>query len=153
MTVTDDQMWWLRAYLRGDLDEVHRLHAQAASRAESAGIGALVYAAFVVAARRTFATGWARADVTQFISRVRRVLAERSEDLDPVVAEQEMLSALGEKPARRGGVKSRGRAQFILLNALVQGLNLSDPDVAGLLNQARSLADQMLAAGTVPRTR
>lgn len=148
MPVTDEHVAWLRAYLAGDLDQVHRLHAHAAARAEAAGIGALVYAAFVLAARRKFAHGWARADLTEFAGRVRQLLSGRPEDLDPVVAEQELRGALGEKPARRGSVKSRGRAQFVLLNALAEDLDLSDAEVAGLVTSARSLADKILADGT-----
>ena len=147
MSVTDEQMVWLRAYLSGDLEEARRVNAQATAPGAAAGLGALVHAAFVLAARRKFAPRWTRAEVIQFVARVRGLLSEGPDVLDPAVAEQELRSAHGEKLTSRTDVRSRGRAQFILLNALVQSLDLDDAEVAGLLDQARGLADSLLGAG------
>jgi hypothetical protein len=133
MSVTDEQMVWLRAYLSGDLEEARRVNAQATAPGAAAGLGALVHAAFVLAARRKFAPRWTRAEVIQFVARVRGLLSEGPDVLDPAVS--------------RTDVRSRGRAQFILLNALVQSLDLDDAGVAGLLDQARGLADSLLGAG------
>lgn len=146
MSVTDEQMVWLRAYLAGDLEEARRVNAQATAPGAAAGLGALVHAAFVLAARRKFAPRWTRAEVIQFVARVRGLLSERSDVLDPAVAERELRSAQGEKLTSPTDVRSRGRVQFILLNALVQSLDLDDAEVAGLLGQARGLADSLLSA-------
>lgn len=145
MPVTDAQLVWLRAYLAGEMDEARRVGSQVAAPGEAAGIGALVSAAFVVAARRTFAPGWTRDEVTRYVARIRGLLSEQPDALDPLVAEQELRSALGEKLTTRTGAKSRGRAQFILLNALVQSLGLDEAGVADLLDQARGIADSLLA--------
>lgn len=148
MPVTDAQMMWLRGYLAGELDEVRRVNSQVTAPGAAAGIGALVYAAFVVAARRKFTPRWTRDEVTRFVARVRDVLSERPDGLDPPVAEQELRSALGEKFTTHPGAKSRGRAQFILLNALVQSLGLDDAGVADLLDHARGIADSLLAGSS-----
>jgi hypothetical protein len=142
--VTDEQVAWLRAYLAGDVDETRELADRAMAPGAMAGIGALVYAAFAVAARRKFAPEWTGAGVTGFVGQVRRLLGQPDE-LDPLVAEHELRSALGEKLASHPSPKARGRAQFILLNALVQGLELNEADVAGLLSESRGIADTLLA--------
>jgi hypothetical protein len=113
-----------------------------------ARIGALVHAAMVVAARRKFQSGWTVADVTGFVAGVRRLLSDQPDALDPLVAEHELRRALGEKPTSRPSPRSRGRAQFILLNALVQSLDLNEAEVAALLTEARGIADGLLAGGS-----
>jgi hypothetical protein len=122
--------------------------SQVAAPGAAAGIGALVHAALVVAARRKFAPRWTRDEVTRYVARVRGLLDEQPDVLDPLVAEQELRIALGERLTARADAKSRGRAQFILLNALVQSLDLDDAGVADLLARARDLADGLLAGGT-----
>ena len=148
MPVTDEQVVWLRAYLSGELEAAQKVSAHVAGPGAAAGLGALVYAAFVVSARRTFAPRWSRAEVTRYVTQVRRLLSDQPGALDPAVAEQELRSALGEKLTSHPGAKSRGRAQFILLNALVQSLGLNDAELTDLLYQARGIADSLLADST-----
>lgn len=147
MPVTDEQVAWLRGHLAGDLDEVHRVNEQATSPGVVAGIGALTNAAFAIAARRKFAPGWTGADLTGFVEQVRRQPGGQGEALDPGAAEQELRSMLGEKAAGQSDVRSRGRAQFILLSALVQSLRLTQAEVTDLLNDARDIADRLLPGG------
>lgn len=144
MSVTDEQVVWLRARLTGELQEAQRVSASATANNGVAGIGALVYAALIVAARRKFAPEWTRAEVTRFVTTVRRLLSDQPDALDPLIAEQELRNALGENLTNHAGTKARGRAQYILLNALVQSLDLNGKEVAGLLGQARGIADTLL---------
>lgn len=149
MPVTDEQVAWLRAYLAGHPEEAQSLRARATAPDGAAGLGALVHAAFVIAARRKFGRSWTRAEVTQFVAQVRRLLTERPEALDPGVAGYELRRALGDKPAGHPDAHSSGRVQFILLNALVQSLDLKDADVAAVINQAREVAGTLLGSRTV----
>ncbi len=130
------------------MDEAQELGARVLAPGAMAGIGALVHAAMVVAARRKFQSGWTAADVTGFVADVRRLLSDQPDALDPLVAEHELRRALGEKPTSRPSPRSRGRAQFILLNALVQSLDLNEAEVAALLTEARGIADSLLAGGS-----
>jgi hypothetical protein len=140
-------MVWLRAYLAGELAQAREVNSQVATPGAAAGIGALVHAALVVAARRKFTPTWTHDDVTRYVARVRGLLSEQPDVLDPLVAEQELRSALGERLTAGADPKSRGRAQFILLNALVQSLGLDEAGVADLLGRARGIADSLLAGG------
>jgi hypothetical protein len=138
-------MVWLRATLAGEMEVVERVNAQATGAAQAAGLGALVYAAFGIAARRKFAPVWTHAEVIRFVGQVRALLVERRDVLDPVAAEQQLRSALGEQVAADSGIEAKAHAQLILLDAIVQALELDDAVVADLLNQARETADQFLA--------
>ena len=144
MPVTDKQMVLLRAYLAGEPAIVQRVNRQLAGTATADGIAELVSAALVIAARRKFTSSSSRADVIRFVARVRALLAEQPEALDPVAAEYELRTALGEKMTGSPAGEAKARAQVVLLDALVQSANLGDAAVADLLSQARAVADRML---------
>jgi hypothetical protein len=148
MPVTDEQMVWLHAYLSGEYELAERFTSQAAGSATADGIAELVYAAFVTAARRKFAPGWTDADVIQFVAQVR---APRGlpDILDPRAAEHQLRSAHGETlTGYHPGAEAKAAAQVILAHALIQDLNLDEPARAGLLNEARDLANRLLADRT-----
>lgn len=149
MSVTDGQVAWLRSYLAGDLEEAQRAGAEATAPGAAAGLGALVHAAFVIAARRKFGPRWTRTEVNQFVAQVGRLLSEGPSVLDPGVAEDELRRALGERLTSHPDVRSSGRIQFILLNALVQSLGTGDAELTALLGQARKAADALISARTV----
>ena len=79
---------------------------------------------------------------------MRALLSERPDLLDPLAAEHLLRSALGEKMTGYPAAEAEARAQIILLDALVQSTDLDDAAVADLLNQARELADRLLAERT-----
>jgi hypothetical protein len=145
MPVTDEQMVLLHAYLSGEHELADRLAAQFTSPAADDGIAELVYAAFVTAARRRFPLGWTDADVIRFVAHVR---APRGlpDILDPRAAEHQLRSALGDAmTGYRPDAEARAAAQVILLDALVRDLDLDASARVGLLNQARDLANRLLA--------
>jgi hypothetical protein len=148
--VTDEQMVWLQAFLAGEMKVAQRVSEQAAQPAQAASLGALVYAAFGIAARQKFAPAWTRGEVIRFVGQVRAALAERPDALPPLVAEQQLRSALGGQVAADSGADSdaeaKAHARIILLDALVQSLDLDDASIASLLDQAREDADQILAS-------
>src|ERR1022692_3259866 len=135
MPVTDKQMVLLRAYLAGETAIVQRVNRQLAGKATADGIAELVSAALVIAARRKFTSASSRADVIRFVARVRALLAEQPGALDPVAAEYELRTALGEKMTGGPAGEAKARAQVVLLDALVQSANLGDAAVADLLDR------------------
>jgi cytochrome P450 len=147
MPVTDLEMTMLRAQLAGD-DEAarHAFTAQLARSGDASGLGMLLYAAFVIAARRKFAPRWSRTDVIGYVARVRALLSERPDLLDPVTAEDELHSALGGNVMAEHDTGARAAAWLILLLALAASLDLDDDATQVLLDEARGQADQMLAA-------
>lgn len=144
MQVTDEQVAWLRTYLAGETEVAQRRYGQLAGTENAAGLGALVHAAFVIAARRKFAPNGARADLINFIAQTRQLLEVRSDVFDPLVAENQLRRALGEQIPNSPDVKSNARAQLVLLNALVMSTDLDDEAVFSLLIRARKMANRIL---------
>jgi hypothetical protein len=146
MGVTSLEMGMVRAALRGQEEETQRLfHEQLAATGEANGMAVLVYAAFLIAARREFAPRYTRAEVIRYVAQVRAALSERPALLDPLAAEDELFAALGGQVAGTHDIGAVALARLFLLMALIATLNLDDQEVGALLDQARELADQMLA--------
>ena len=80
MPVTDVQMELLRAHIAGQEDAVGLARNHMSS---TEGLGALVRAAFAVAARRRFYPSWTRAQVILFVGRVRALFANVPSWLTP----------------------------------------------------------------------
>jgi hypothetical protein len=149
MPVTNGQMIWLRAYLAGEREIARRVNAEVAASVAAADFTALVYTAFVIAARRKFSPTWTRGEVIRFVAQVRALPGERLNALVPLAAEHQLRSALGERmTGELNGAEAAARAQLILLDALVQGADLDDGAVIDLLNLARETADRILAGST-----
>lgn len=144
MPVTDQQVLWLRAYLDDEMGILEQLNPQVATDSNANGLSALVYAAFVISARREFAPTWTRLEVIQFVSRVRALLPERIDTLDPLVAENLLRTALGERSADSPEPQAQARAQLILLRALITKAAPDDAAIFDLLSEARAMANQLL---------
>jgi hypothetical protein len=146
MRVTSLEMAMVRAALRGQEEEAQRLfQEQLAATGEANGIAVLVHAAFLVAARRKFAPRYTRAQVIRYVAQVRAALSERPGLLDPLAAEDELFAALGGQVTGTHDIGTVALARLFLLMALIASLNLDDQEVGALLDQARELADRMLA--------
>lgn len=149
MTVTDLEMAMLRAHIAGEDEEAQRLFGQQlAASGDVGGLAVLVTASFVIVARRKFAAGWNRAAVIRYVARVRALLSERPGLLDPLVAEDELSSALaGQAPAAHE-VGAVALARLFLLDALIASLHLDEEAIDELLGEARNSADRMLTGMT-----
>lgn len=151
MPVTDKQMILLMAHLAGEEQVARRVQTELVTSGTAEGFAELVYAAFVIAARRRFSPAWTRADVIRFVAQVRAVLSEQPEVLDALAAEHQLRSALGEETASYPDMASypdkeaSAWAQVILLDALVQSADLDEAAMTTLLGRARGLADRKLA--------
>jgi hypothetical protein len=156
VTVTDEQVAALRSYLSAqtdnDADQARQQFGRLAQADTAQGLGALLYTAFVIAARRKFSPRWTVADVVKFVADVRAQAADEPGLLDPRAAEHQLRVALGEEMPGYPDEKSRAGAQVILLPALADRLGSGPARLNDLLTQARALADQ-LAVGQLPEER
>jgi hypothetical protein len=144
--VSDREMAWLRGCLTGDAEMAHKAyHDQFAEAGDANGLAMLLHAAFVIAARRKFTPRWTRAEVTSYVARLRAELQSEEPGLvDPLTAEDELRSALGDPvtAVHETGFVAAARL-FILIDILID-LDLSDEALTDLLSQARENADQMM---------
>lgn len=145
MPVTDEQIAWLRAYLVGDMETVKQVAPEAAAPQAATGLDTLVFAAFVIAARKRFAPTWSHAKVNKFVAEVRALLAEQPDIIDPITAENQLRNALGEQMTDRPDPAERARAQLILLSFLVESDSRADAELNVLLAEARKEADDLLS--------
>ena len=147
MAVTDQQVASLRAFLTArseqDAERAGQMFTRLARSGAAEGIGELIYATFVVAARRKFAPRRTLADDVRYVSHLRAGNAEDTNELDPTAAENQLRIALGEQIAPHPSEEGRGTAQIILLLELTHDLRLTASELDELLSQARTLAEQL----------
>jgi hypothetical protein len=141
----------MRAYLSASSDveiaEAERQFIMLARTGDADGIGELVYAAFVIAARRAFAPTWESAGIVRFVADVRSSSPEAFGILDPKVAENQLRAALGQEPAGCSDEEARARAQLIPLAALTDRLGLTAQGLDKLLSDGSGLADDLIRTG------
>ena len=142
----------MRAYLsarsEAEAAEAERLFIVLARKGDEDGIGELLYAAFAIAARWEFAPCWESGDIIRFVADVRDSSGEAYGILNPMVAENQLRTALGQEPA--GGCREEeatARAQLILLAALTNRLGLTARGLDKLLSDGRALADHLIRTG------
>lgn len=146
MKITDEQVATLRAQLAGQTDEyVRRLDALETEEAQ-AGYSTLVIAAFFEAVDRRFITNNKAADnseIIDFIAAKREINPIAAEQLDPGIAEQVLLHALGKGTISTeiDGDTLMG-TQVLLLAALIGEAELSEAELEAFLAKARSEADE-----------
>jgi hypothetical protein len=145
MPVTDLEMAVLHGQITGNDETAQRAFSeQLALSGDASGLAVLLYAAFVIAARRKFGPGWTRSEVIRYVAQVRALLCEQPGLLNPQTAEDELRSALGEPITTTHEVGAVAAARLFLLLALVASLDLDDEAVANLLGEARDMANRML---------
>lgn len=148
MTVTDDQVAALRAYLAARTDaettDAQRRFLTLSRTGRLDAVGALVYGAFAAAARRRFSPTWTSADIVRFVADFRSSSAEAADLLSPAAAENQLREVLGDKQPIRPPEEARARAQFLLLAALA--VTLDPHELDDVLTEGRALADSLLAA-------
>ncbi len=145
MGVTSLEMAMVRATLRGENEEAQRLfQEQLAATGDASGMARLVYAAFVIAARRKFAPRYNRGEGIRYVAQLRALFTEKPWLLDALTGEDELRAALGGEVTAKHEVGAVALARLSLLHALIASLNLDDQGVQALLDEARPTADQML---------
>jgi hypothetical protein len=144
MSVTDDQVRTLRAYLTGNFEEYDRLHAKLDRVAARTGYSALISAAFVLAAERRFAESGTAADVAKFVGGLRARSEGLAEDIDQRVAERLILAVYTDEEIDDLDSGTRLGTQFLLLVALVLDEKFDDVELDAFLAEARALADEWI---------
>jgi hypothetical protein len=118
---------------------------QLARSGDAGGLAMLMYAAFVIVARRKFAPRYSRADLIGYVARLRAGLSEEEPGMvDPQTAEDELRGALGEPVTAAHEIGFVAAARLFILIDILADLGLDDEAMAGLLSEARNLANQML---------
>ncbi|MCL2395824.1 MAG: hypothetical protein FWC87_14215 [Acidimicrobiaceae bacterium] len=135
--MTDVDVAILRASIDGNADVVRAAADGLDGAGASAGLVALTRAAFGLAARRQFGPEWSTSDVIGFVAMVRAIPGGQPELLDPLVAEAELRSALGEDLPASPDPQARAVTQVVLLAALVGSLRLDDAGIDALIDEAR----------------
>jgi hypothetical protein len=154
MPVTDEPLVLLHAYLSGEYEIAQALTRELTASGPAGGIAELVY----VRGIRPRSTAEIRpprhGDVIRFAARVRAQRTDQPDALDPLAAEHQLRSALGETiTSERPSAGDGARAQVILLEPLLRSENLDEPAQASLLNQAREIANAMPPRRTRSRSR
>jgi len=148
VTVTDEYVAALRAYLTGDPTAFDAISGRLAERDGDEGgntFGALLGMAFVVAARRRFAAGYTDGDIVQVVAQARAAFAGRSDGIDPLAAERMLRAVLGGVPAE--GVDERVKAVVIpaLLLELTNQEQLRGHTLDAYLAETRALTERVQA--------
>lgn len=147
MTVTDEQVATLRAYLAQDFEEYHRLRDQLDEQ-ELNGYAALLTGGFFEAVDRRFVadgTSAEDAEVIEFVADVRARFDEDGETLDPRIAERLIWHSLGKGSIADIDDTVRGSAQMILLAALSLDERFDDAELDAFLATARGLGERLLS--------
>ncbi|WP_433479109.1 hypothetical protein ACQPZP_20000 [Spirillospora sp. CA-142024] len=145
MPITDEQVATLHAQLAGRIDEHERLLDQLTTEEAQSGYITLVTAAFFEAVDRKFIindTAADEAEIIEFIAYQRSAHPIAAEQLDPSVAEDVILHALG-----KGSIGEDVDAEtllgtkILLLAALIGEADLGEAELEKFLVKARSEAD------------
>ena len=146
MKITDKQVATLHAQLAGRTDEYVRRLDELETEEEQSGYTTLITAAFFEAVDRRFIIDGKTADgseVIDFIATKREINPIAAEQLDPGVAEQVLLHALGKgKISKEIDGDTLIGTQVLLLAALIGEADLSEAELESFLAKARAEADE-----------
>ena len=146
MAMTEDQVLALRAMLGNDFDQHEYLSGKLDRFNGWGDYPALVAAAFFEAAHRRFGEGYEKGDIVQFVAAARARFDPTGDQLDPVVAENLILSALKDEPLDGLNEGTVAQLQVVLLGALIADENLDDAGLDEFMADARELADEWVAS-------
>jgi hypothetical protein len=144
MTVTDEQVATLRAYLAGDFDEYERLNEQLDPEVDGVGYGALIAAGFFEAVDRRFAKGGTRVSVIEYVADVRSRSDRLSDQIDPQVAERLIMHSLGEGSIDDLDDKIVVHTQLLLLISLIGDEELDGVELDKFIATVRALGNRLL---------
>jgi hypothetical protein len=145
MPLTDQQVAPLRALLARQYEEYRRLFALLDQAAKNKGYRVLVSAAFMVAAERRFAGDVSQAEVIEFVADTRSRSPHFVDQVDPVIAERVLMSAITGESLDDVDPRTRWEAQGTLMAAMVADEHLDAAGLDAFLAEARKLADKLVA--------
>jgi hypothetical protein len=145
VSVTGEQVATLRSYLSGDFSDYEQRRSQIDQSPDRTGYAALVSAAFCEAVERRFTRQDPPERVIEFVADTRARFDRDGSQIDPRAAERMIRAVYTDEPIDDIDGAARGRAQVILLAALINSEQLDDAGLDAFLVDARKLADQWLA--------
>ncbi|MES9543696.1 hypothetical protein [Actinomadura sp. NPDC000600] len=147
MPVTDEQVAALYAQLAGRPPEEHLRLFNELDQNDNVGYAALLAAGLFEAIQRRFVKDGEiadRSEIIEFVAQARAKGNESLEAINPGVAEQIILHALGK--ASLSGIDDQTVLghQIVLLSALVGRANYSEAELNDFMAQIRADADEIL---------
>jgi hypothetical protein len=144
MPVTNQQAAALHAQLAGNLADYERLLGTLDGKADSRAYSALLTAAFHNAVDLRFTRDSSLDEVIEFVADV-RARSERLRDaIDPHVAEQVVVAAVGGDHVRDLSPAESNMMKTVLLTALVADMQLDEAGLEEFIAKARAFADELL---------
>jgi hypothetical protein len=135
----------LRGWLTGDGELARESFGGQLAAGDANGLGMLIYAGFVIAARRRFTPQWTRAEVIAYVARLRAEMqAEDPGLVDPLTAEDELRAALGDPVTATHEAGFIAAAKLFIMIDILVGLDLDDQAMTKLLGEIRASADHLL---------
>ncbi|MEV0662976.1 hypothetical protein ACIBI3_25230 [Actinomadura luteofluorescens] len=147
MPVTDKQVAALRAQLAGRPPEEHLRLFNELDQTDYVGYAALLAAGLFEAIQRRFVKGGEvsdRSEIIEFVAAVRATGEASSDAVNPEVAEQVILHALGRGSPPDFDDETVLGHQIILLSALTAQANYSEAELNAFMVQIRADADEIL---------
>ncbi|TDD63820.1 hypothetical protein E1293_42405 [Actinomadura darangshiensis] len=147
MQVTDRQLATLRSQLAGRTAEEHLRLFNQLGESDNAGYAALLAAGLFEAIQRRFAKSnhaSQQTEIIDFIAASRERSEEAPDAIDPNIAEQIILHALGKGTIAGIDGKAVIRHQIMLLAALTAQARYNEEELDAFLSQVRADAEEML---------
>lgn len=145
MSITDDQVAALRAFLAGDFETHQRLHSQLDPVAARTGYTALIAGAFFEAVDRRFAQKKSDSDVVDFVGSVRARSERLADELDPQIAERLIRHSLGQGSIADVDDETVVQTQIVLLSGLVADEQLNNAKLDDFMTTARALGNRLMS--------
>lgn len=146
MTTRAEYRRIFEAVLTGNADEAKRLNeAQGSVTWKDSGL--LVTAAYALAAEKRFAADDSHGAVMAFVAEAQRNYAQSPTPIKPLVAEAVTRAVLGEETLlNEVSREDQQSTQMLLTYKIVQDNDMTDTQIAKLLDDAESLVDQWISA-------
>ena len=122
-----------------------QLLASLDSRADSRSYSALLTAAFHNAVDLRFTRESTLDEVTEFVADVRARSERLRDGLDPRIAEQVIVAAVGGDHVHDLSPAESNKMKTVLLTALVADMHLDDAGLDEFMAKARAFADELLS--------
>lgn len=142
MPITDDQHAALRAHLVHDTEGYRRIYATF-DRETRRTYTTLVMAGFVTAAEHRFSADTDQGDIIGFVADARTRYSDAGHGLDPAAAERLIRAVHNDDvPIEDIDAETLGRAQLVLLTALVDDEQFNGEELDAFIGKARAVADE-----------
>lgn len=146
MTVSDDQVAAMRAYLSGNQDEFRRLNGSLDRSKEGLRTyGCFITGAFFEAVSLRFTERTTRNEVIDYVADLRSRSDNVAEELDPEKAERMIMMVISDDDVDDLSSSERIGLEMILIAGLVTDAGLDAAGLETFLEKARAFGNALLA--------